>query len=304
MPRPEHESRAAVIASIAANVAIAITKLVVGSISGSSAMLAEGVHSLVNCFDGGLLLFGQHRARRPPSAAHPFGHGRELYFWALIVALLFFAMGAGVAIYQGIQHVLHPEPIGDPKWSFVVLGASALFDGASFVIGYKQFRRHARGRSNWATLHQSKNPALFSVVLEDVADLLGLGLAFAGVLLGAVYGLRWADGVASILIGCVIATVAVILLVETHGLLLGEAAQPQLIDECMAIARATPGVRRVGYAGSVHLGPNEVVIAMDVEFEPDMAASELTARTASITERIKREHPDVFRVYLQPTPTI
>jgi cation diffusion facilitator family transporter len=304
VPRPERESRAAVIASIVANVAIAITKLIVGTIASSSAMLAEGVHSLVNCFDGGLLLFGEHRARRAPSATHPFGYGRELYFWALIVALLFFSMGAGVAIYQGIQHLLHPEPIGNPKWSFIVLGASALFDGASFVIGYKQFRRHARGRSNWTTLHQSKNPVLFSVVLEDLADLLGLALAFAGVLLGAVYGVRWADGVASILIGCVIATVAAILLIETHGLLLGEAARPQLVDECMAAVRAASGVRRVAYAGSVHIGPNEVVIAMNVEFEPGMPASEVATRSADLTERIRREHPDVFRVYLQPTPAI
>lgn len=302
MTQPEGESRAAVIASIAANVAIAITKLVVGVIAGSSAMLAEGVHSLVNCFDGGLLLFGEHRAKRPPSATHPFGHGRELYFWALIVALLFFSMGAGVAIYEGIQRLLHPEPIGDPKWSFIVLGASALFDGASFVIGYKQFRRHARGRSNWATLRQSKNPVLFSVVLEDVADLSGLGLAFAGVLLGAVFGVPWADGVASILIGCVIATVAAILLVETHGLLLGEAARPQLVDACIALVRAEPGVEQVEYAGSVHIGPDEIVIAMNVAFQASVSASEVARRTAELTERIKREHPDVFRVYLQPTP--
>lgn len=301
MPRPEQESRAAVIASIAANVAIAITKLVVGTIANSSAMRAEGVHSLVNCFDGGLLLFGEHRAKRAPSATHPFGHGRELYFWALIVALLFFAMGAGVAIYEGIEHLLHPEPVGDPKWSFIVLGASALFDGASFVVGYKQFRRHARGRSNWATLHQSKNPVLFSVVLEDVADLSGLVIAFFGVLLGAVFGVRWADGVASILIGCVIASVAAILLVETHGLLLGEAARSQLIDQCLALVRAAPGVREVVYAGSVHIGPNEIVMTLNVEYQPDLPAREVAARTAELTERIGREHPDVLRVYLQPT---
>jgi cation diffusion facilitator family transporter len=302
VPRPEGESRSAVIASIVANVAIAITKLVVGGIAGSSAMLAEGVHSLVNCFDGGLLLFGEHRARRAPSATHPFGYGRELYFWALIVALLFFTMGAGVAIYQGIEHLLHPAPIGDPKWSFIVLGVSALFDGGSFVVGYKQFRLHARGRSNWATLHQSKNPVLFSVVLEDVADLSGLVIAFAGVLLGAKFGLHWADGLASILIGCVIATVAVILLIETHGLLLGEAARPQLIDACMTLVRAAPGVRQVKYAGSVHIGPNEVVIAMNVEYDADLPASEVAMRTADLTDRIRREQPDVLRVYLQPTP--
>jgi cation diffusion facilitator family transporter len=271
-------------------------------IASSSAMLAEGVHSLVNSFDGGLLLFGEHRARRPPSATHPFGHGRELYFWALIVALLFFAMGAGVAIYQGIHHLVHPAPIGDPKWSFIVLGASAVFDGASFVIGYKQFRRHARGRSNWTTVHQSKNPVLFSVVLEDVADLSGLLIAFLGVLLGATFGVRWADGVASILIGCVIATVAAILLIETHGLLLGEAARSQLVDACMALVRAAPGVRDVAYAGSVHIGPDEIVMTLNVEYHPDLPAREVAARTTELTDRIRREHPDVLRVFLQPTP--
>src|SRR5690349_1460454 len=164
-------------------------------------MLAEGVHSLANCFDGSLLLLGEYRSRRPPDEEHPFGYGRELYFWSFVVAVVFFALGAGLTLYEGVRHVIHPPELGPATWSYVVLGGSALFDGASFVIGFKQFRRDAKGRGYWRTVRESKNPTLISVVLEDTADLLGLACAFVGVFLSHKLHMPALDGFASIAIG-------------------------------------------------------------------------------------------------------
>src|SRR5690349_11568777 len=183
-------------------------------------MLAEGVHSLANCFDGSLLLLGEYRSRRPPDEVHPFGYGRELYFWSFVVAVVFFALGAGLTLYEGIEHVMHPPTLGPARWSYVVLAAAALFDGASFLIGFKQFRKHARGRGYWRTIRESKNPTLISVVLEDTADMLGLVCAFLGVFLSHRLNMPALDGVASILIGIILAGLAYVLLVETHGLLI------------------------------------------------------------------------------------
>jgi cation diffusion facilitator family transporter len=293
-------SRRAIYASIAANVAIAITKFVVAAIAQSTAMLAEGVHSLVNCFDGGLLLLGQHRARRPPDDAHPFGYGRELYFWSLIVAILFFALGSGFTVYEGIRHVMNPMPLGPASWSYAVLGASAVFDGASFVIGIRQFRRHMRGPGYWRALRRSKDPALFSVVLEDFADLTGLTLAFLGVFLSHWLGIPALDGVASIAIGLVLGALATVLLIETHGLLVGEAASAELVDSVRATVLHDDAVRGASRPASLHVGPNEVVIALRVEFDADLTADEVARRTASLDERLRAQHPAVFRVFIQP----
>jgi cation diffusion facilitator family transporter len=299
-PAKRGESRLAIIASIVANVAIAITKLVVAWIAHSTAMLAEGVHSLSNCFDGGLLLLGQHRARKPPDEAHPFGHGREVYFWSLIVAIVFFALGAGVAIYEGVRHVLNPDPLGDPKWSYIVLGASAVFDGGSFVIGFRQFRREARGRSSWMLVRRSKNPALFSVVLEDTADLIGLALAFLGIFLGHALRMPRLDGAASIAIGLVIGAIALVLLVETHGLLIGEPARADLMAAVRERAAREPGVARVAGSSSLHIGPNEIVVVLDLVFVPGAGAADVMRGAAAIREDLRREHPDVSRVLFEP----
>ena len=299
-PSQRGESRFAIIASIAANVAIAITKFVVAVVANSTAMLAEGVHSLSNCFDGGLLLLGQSRARKPPDEAHPFGHGREVYFWSLIVAIVFFALGAGVAIYEGVEHVLAPEPLGNPKWSYIVLAASAVFDGGSFVVGFRQFRREAHGRSSWTTVRRSKNPALFSVVLEDTADLIGLAFAFLGIFLGHALGIPWLDGAASIAIGLVIGAVAVVMLIETHGLLIGEPARSELMSAVRERAAREPGVERVAGLSSLHIGPNEIVVVLDLVFAPEAGAADVMRGAAAIRADLRRDHPDVARVLFEP----
>lgn len=293
------DSKTAVIASIAANVAITITKFLVAFISGSAAMFAEAIHSLVNCFDGSLLLFGAWRARRPPDELHPFGHGRELYFWNLIVAIIFFALGSGFTIYEGIRRVLAPEVLGDPTWSYVVLGVSALFDGASFVIGFRRFRRSTRGRSYWTTIRQSKDPALFSVVLEDTADLAGLSLAAIGVYLSHAAGKPQIDGFASIAIGLVLGAMATVLLIETHGLLIGEAATPELTQSVRAIASNDDAVMAVEQMLTVQLGPSDVVVAIRLVLRTDLEPAAITAATSRVEDRIKRQHGEVKRVFVE-----
>lgn len=293
------DSRTVVIASIAANVAIAITKFLVSILSGSAAVFAEAVHSLVNCFDGTLLLLGGWRASRPPDELHPFGHGRELYFWNLIVALIFFALGSGFTIYEGIRRTLAPEPLGDPMWSYVVLGASALFDGTSFIIGFRRFRRTTRGRSYWATIRQSKDPSLFSVVLEDTADLLGLSFAALGVYLSHALRRPEIDGIASIAIGALLGVVATILLIETHGLLIGESAAPELIDAVRNAVSSDDAVARVEQMLTVQLGPMDVVVALRLVLRAGIDAGQIAATTSRVESCIKRNHPDVKRVFVE-----
>jgi divalent metal cation (Fe/Co/Zn/Cd) transporter len=259
------DSRTAVIASIAANVAIALTKFVVAIVSRSAAMFAEAIHSLVNCFDGTLLLLGAWRAKRPPDELHPFGHGRELYFWNLIVAIIFFALGSGFTIYEGVRRTLAPEPLGAARWSYIVLAASALF----------------------------------SVVLEDTADLIGLSVAALGVFLSHALGDARIDGIASIAIGLVLGAVATVLLIETHGLLIGESAAPELIEAVRAAAAGDSDVAHVEEMLTVQLGPSDVVVALRVVLRADLQAHEVTAATSRIEDRIRHEHGDVKRVFVE-----
>jgi len=302
MTRDREQTRGAVVASIAANVAIAAVKFVVAAITHSTAMLAEAVHSLANCFDGTLLLFGEHRARRAADAAHPFGYGRELYFWSFVVAVVFFSLGAGFTVYEGVRHVLHPEPLGDPTWSYVVLGAAALFDGASFLVGFRAFRRHARGRGFWRTVRESKNPSLFSVVLEDSADLLGLTLAFAGVYLSHALHRPALDGVASIAIGGVLGALAVVLLIETHGLLIGEAARPELVAAVRALVASDDLVARAEPPLTVHTGPDEVVLVVRVALREELRAGEAATRVGVLERRLRTEHPELRRIFVAIAP--
>ncbi len=292
------ESGAAIYASIGANVAIAATKFTAAAFTGSSAMVAEGVHSLVDSADGMLLLLGRRRARRPPDAQHPFGHGSELYFWTLIVAILFFALGGGMSVYEGVQHILRPEPIRDPHWNYIVLGFAALFDGTSFVVGYRQFREHAAGRGFWTTIRESKDPTLFTVVLEDTADMVGIALAFLGVYLGHRFNNPYLDGAASIGVGLVLAGVAVVLLVQSKGLLIGERADRDVVDRITAAAVA-PEIAQVRRIRTLQLSPREVLVAMDVTFAPGLTRPQVLSAIDGLERRVRAAAPHPLHVYLE-----
>ena len=214
-------SKVAIYGAIAANVAIAVTKFIVAGISGSSAMLSEGIHSAVDTFNGVLLLIGLRLSQRPATPEHPFGHGKELYFWSLIVAVLIFGLGGGISFYEGVQHLREPQPLKDPTWNYVVLGAAAVFEGSSFVIALRQFLRQAGDAPFWQALHRSKDPTTYTVLAEDAAALVGLAVAALGIALARHLDRPAFDGGASMVIGLLLAGVAVLLIRESRGLLIG-----------------------------------------------------------------------------------
>jgi cation diffusion facilitator family transporter len=293
------ESRTAIYAGIVATLLIAATKFAAAHYSQSSAMVSEGVHSLVDTADGLLLLLGQARATRPADDQHPLGHGKELYFWSLIVAILFFALGGGMSLYEGVQHILRPEPITDPTWNYVVLAASALFTLWSFGIAFRQFRRRAAGRGYWRTIRRSKDPTLFTLVLEDLADLAGLGIAFLGIFFSHRLGRPSLDGAASIGVGLVLATVAVLLARESKGLLIGEGASR---DEQIAIhdaASADPAVVAVRRPVTMYFGPHAVLVAMEVEFRPELTSDEIASAVDRVESSIRRVRPNATHIYVE-----
>jgi cation diffusion facilitator family transporter len=294
-----------VYAALAGNLAIAVTKFAAAWFTGSSAMLSEAGHSLVDTGNELLLLYGMHRASRRPDLAHPLGYGRELYFWSFIVALLVFALGAGVALYQGIVHLLRPTPIEDPLISYVVLGLSAVFEGASWRIALREFRA-AKGELGWfAAVHQSKDPPSFMVLFEDSAALVGLAIAAAGTAASDMLGRPEFDGIASIGIGLVLTATAIVLARESKGLLIGEGARPEIVRAIRRIASEEPGVERINGLLTVHMAPHQIVAAISVEFADQLTASEIETAVAGIEKRLNAEHPEIIAVFVKPqTPNV
>ena len=293
------ESRIAIYGAIAANVAIAVTKFVVAGITGSSAMLSEGIHSAVDTFNGVLLLVGLRLSQRPATDEHPFGHGKELYFWSLMVAVLIFGLGGGVSFYEGIHHIRHPEPLSDPTWNYIVLGAAALFEGASFVIALRQFRGQSRGRPFLNALHASKDPGTYTVLAEDGAALLGLVVAATGIFLSHRFGMPELDGAASVVIGLLLAGVAVLLVRESRGLLIGEGIRRESAQDIRSIARAQPHVRDVGRILSMYMGPEEVLVTVDLDFDPGTRTEEAAAVITVIQQQVPARYPMIQRLFIE-----
>jgi len=288
-----------VVAAIGANLAIAATKLAAASVTGSSAMLSEAIHSLVDTGNGILLLVGMRAARRPADEDHPFGHGKELYFWTLIVAILIFAVGGGMSFYEGITHLQHPAPLENAFWNYLVLGFALLFESASWTVAWREFR-HTRGeRSIFGALHQSKDPSLFTVVLEDTAALLGLVVAFVGVLLGHLLENPYLDGTASIVIGLILATVAVFLTYESRGLLLGESAEPAVVAGISALVLADGDVLEVARLLTMHMGPREVLLNLKLVFRPHLSVEDIAGVVDRLEARIRDRFPEVWRIYIE-----
>ena len=291
-----NDSKLPIYASIAANVAIAILKFIAAGITGSSAMVAEGVHSLVDSADGGLLLVGHWQSRKPPDETHPFGYSHELYFWSLLVAVLFFVLGGGISVYHGVLDLIHPEPLRDPTWNYVVLGGATLFDGTSFAIAYRAFRRTAEGRGFWAHVRGSKDPSQFAVVLEDGADLTGIAFAFLGVFLGHRLNLPRLDGVASVCIGLLLAFVAVVLIRQTKALLLGESADADVLAEIHRIINSDDEVIRADRLLTMHLGPHDILLTTSVQLSNSLSEPAVAHAIMRLENRIRDAIPDVKHV--------
>jgi len=296
-------SKRVIYAALAGNLAIALTKFAAAFFTGSSAMLSEGVHSLVDTGNGGLLLYGMHRAARPPDRTHPLGHGRELYFWSFIVALLVFALGAGVSLYEGVVHVMAPEPVVNAKVNYIVLGLSFLFEGSSWLVALKEFRQQ-KGRQGWfQAVRRSKDPSVYTVLFEDSAALLGLIVAFAGILAAELLDIPELDGVGSIGIAVILGATAIFLARESKGLLLGEPASPEVQRKVLAIAAQDPAVQRANGILSVHIGPEEIVAGLSIEFEDHLTAPEIEACVERLEARLKKEMPEIARLFVKPQAT-
>lgn len=286
--------------AIAANAAIAVTKFAAAAFTGSSAMLSEGIHSVVDTGNQLLLLLGLRKSRRPPDAEHPFGHSKELYFWSLVVAVVLFGVGGGMSLYEGIGHLQDPHPLEDPTWNYVTLAAALVFEGISWWIALRELRKGLPGVGVWRAVRTSKDPAIFVVLTEDTAALAGLLIAAGGIALGHATGNPAFDGLASVAIGVVLAGVAVFLVYESRNLLLGEAADPTTVASVRALAAADPAVARAGAPLTMHLGPHDVLVNLEATFRPDLPAAEVAAAAARIEAAVRAAHPEVRRVFVEP----
>jgi cation diffusion facilitator family transporter len=293
-------ARTSVYAALASNLSIAIVKFAAAAVTGSSAMLSEGVHSLVDTTNELLILYGIKRAARPADTNHPLGHGRELYFWSFIVAVQVLVVGAAVAGYQGVIHLLYPEPFRNPLVNYVVLGASFVFEGVSWWFGLKAFRA-TKGLQTYAeAFRSSKDPTTFLVVFEDTAALLGLLIAAAGIAAAQAFDAPRLDGVASIGIALVLLVSSLLLVRETKGLLIGETAHARTREDILRVAGDDPGVRRANGVLALQLGPNQVVAALSVEFHEALSTKEIEQAVNRIETAVCRASPDVVILFVKP----
>ncbi|MCB9789138.1 MAG: cation diffusion facilitator family transporter [Deltaproteobacteria bacterium] len=293
------EKTGVVLAALSANAVIAVAKFVAASVTGSSAMLSEGIHSLADTSNQALLLLGAHRSKRAPDAAHPFGYGQELYFWGLIVALVLFGLGGGLSIYEGIHQLMsHSSELGDPMWNYIVLGVAFLAEGISWTIAVRAFQRtRPEGRGLLRALNASKDPRVFVPVGEDTAALAGILVAFLGVLLSHQLQAPWIDSAASIVIGLILAAVAFYLARETKNLLIGEGADPRLADRIRAAAEGCDPIRHIGAVLTMQLGPDEVLLNLEVAVDPTLTVEQTARALQDLEAAIREEAPEVTRIF-------
>ena len=292
-------SKKVIYAAILGNLAIAVTKFIAAGVSGSAAMFAEGIHSLVDTGNGGLLLLGIKRSKRPPDETHPYGYGKEVYFYTLIVAVLIFGLGGGVSASEGIKHTLHPADLGDPTMSYVVLSLAIVFEGVVWWIAWKEFKKLRGDASNWAYIRGSKDPITFAVLFEDSAALAGLVVALVGIYLAHKLNMPVLDGMASIIIGLILCVVGSVLLYESKGLLIGEGTHPETVAAIRALTRDDPAVKRVVRALTMHMGPDQVLLNLDVDFNNDLSGMELEHAVDRLEHRIRAAHPEVKHIFIE-----
>ena len=293
------ESTKVIYAAIVANLAIAVTKFIAAGFTGSSAMISEGIHSMVDTGNGGLMLLGVRRSKRPADAAHPFGSGKELYFWTLLVAIVIFAVGGGVSAYEGLLHILNPKPLTDPVWNYVVLGIAMGFEGYSFTVAFKAFQAERGRLSIWQSIDQSKDPTTYTVLFEDSAALVGLVVAFIGVFFAEFFDNPYFDGGASIVIGIILAAVAVLLACESKDLLVGEAVDPETLKDIRRIAESDPRVESVKNALTMYFGPHTILLAMDLSFRPNLSAIEVEESIDRLEEKVRSRYPKVKHIFIE-----
>jgi cation diffusion facilitator family transporter len=299
-----HDNTTALYAALFGNLAIAITKFIAAGITGGSAMLSEGVHSLVDSGNEVLLLYGQKRAAKPPDAAHPVGYGRELYFWCFVVAMMIFALGAGISIYEGVIHILDPAPIFRPGITFIVFGLAFAFESISLWFAWRAFSKTKGRHSIWQAVRRSKDPTSFTVFLEDSAALIGIVIAMAGTTVSVITKNPVWDGAASVAIGVLLAGVAIVLARESKQLLVGETADPEVVAALRATVGAHPQVRRIVELITVQLGAEQVFAAFTLEFPDEMTVPDLERLIGAIGGTVRKTHPEVTRIFVRPEPRL
>jgi cation diffusion facilitator family transporter len=293
------ESRASIIGAIIANFAIAAAKLLAAILGGSSAMLSEGIHSSVDGINDLLLLFGLKQSRRPADEQHPFGYGKDLYFWSIIISCSVLGVGGGVTISEGIRHILQPAKIEHAQWAFLALACGVLFDAGSFFYGMRQFRRQNRGKRLWRAIDETKDPSSLMVIFEDSTAFLGEILAAVGIVLNQ-HGWLRGDGVASVLIGCLLAAMAIFLIAQTRDLVVGEGVEEDISRSIRELAVGEHKFLSVRAAHTMHLGPETVLVTMDTVFDPERSAGELMEAVDRIQRTIRERYPAVKFVYIDP----
>ena len=292
-------SKKVIYAALIGNLLIAVTKGIAAAYTGSSAMLSEAIHSLVDTGNQLLLLHGMRRARKPADRNHPFGYGMELYFWTFVVAILIFAVGAGVSLYEGIQKIQHPHAIESAWINYLVLSVAVVFEGAAWLIAYREFNR-TRGKQGLVkALRRSKDPTVFTVLFEDTAAMLGLFVALVGIALGEALTLPILDGVASVIIGIILAVTAAALARESKGLLIGESADGGLVDGITTLVNKEPGIKVVNETLTMHLGPEDVLLNLSVDFEDGLSSEAVEATVTGLEARIKADFPVVRRIFIE-----
>jgi len=292
-------SKTVIYAALAGNLAISVIKFIAAFITGSSAMLSEGVHSLVDTGNQGLLLYGLKQSKRKPTASHPFGYGLRLYFWTFVVAILIFGLGAGVSIYQGIEKMLAPHPLENATINYIVIALALLFEGYVWMVALKAFSK-VKGDMGWIkAIRHSKDPTLFTVLFEDTAALVGLIIAMIGIWLSQALNLPVLDGVASVIIGIILAVTAGFLAFESQSLLTGEGASPAVRASIQQIAQTQEGVDRVNEVLTMHFGPQDVLVALSLDFEDGLPAAKVEETVTQIERRIKSAHKEVTKVFVE-----
>jgi cation diffusion facilitator family transporter len=297
-------SKFVVYAALLGNLLVALVKFVAAAWTGSSAMLSEAVHSVVDTGDQAVLLYGMHRAAKPPDETHPLGYGRELYFWSFIVALLIFTIGAGVTLYEGIHHIRDPHPIENPTISYVVLGLSMVFEGTTWFIAWREFSKTTGDLRIYEAVRQSKDPPVFIVLFEDTAALIGLLIALAGTFASQYFDAPVIDGIASIGISVLLACVAFLLARESKGLLIGEPASRRIRDCILAATAPIAGLEHASLMFTVHLSPDQIVAALSVDFKDTLTAPEIKQKVAELERAIRAKNPDVVAVFIKPQPLV
>lgn len=292
-------SKTAIYSALVANLLIAITKFIAAAVTHSSAMVSEGIHSMVDTTNEILLLLGLHKSKKKPDEERPFGYGKELYFWSFIVSILIFGVGGGISFYEGVTHLQHPEPIQNPLWNYIVLGVAILFDGTSFVIALKNFNRHRGDMPFWKAVKKSRDPSSFVVLFEDAADVVGLLIAFGGVYLGHRFNNPYFDGIASILIGLVLTAVSVVLTLESRSLLMGETASKHVLAAVMKIAEENPAVDQVKQQLSMVMGPEELLLIVRLTVQDNQSSQAIADALDDVKQAIRKTYPLFKQIFIE-----